>query len=117
MSTEPSVHARTLVEATRALLSALEGAQSDDEVADLVAAQHEAFDAFSLRCDPDAPRSAALERDIDELLELDSRIVEVARTRAARLLEQSRSMSSQQTVARAFRSAEQAPPRFFTQRI
>ncbi len=117
MNDDLSQRSCELVEATRALLSALEAWQDEDEIGDLELAQREAFNAFALQCDPDAERPACVERDIDELLELDRRIVEVARERSVRLLAQRRSVSTRQNAARAFRSQEEAPPRFFNQRI
>ena len=117
MSAALERQADRLVRATRALLVALEESGAEAEVAALIDAQREAFNAFSLSCDPDAPRSSQVERDIHELLELDRRIVAVAEAQSAGLHWQQRKMSRQQSAARAFRFAEEAPPRFFNERI
>ena len=103
--------------ATRALLGALEEGGAGEEIEPLIAAQREAFNAFSLACDPDEARTSLVEKDIEELLELDRRIVSVAEAQSAGLHWQQRKMSRQQSAARAFRSVEEAPPRFFNQRI
>lgn len=106
--------ASELVLATRQLLRALEEGSADGELASLVDEQLEAFNRFSARVTARTPEIAD---DVETLLELDRRIMEVANDQAKRLLAQRREMTQQQSVARAFRPSEESSPRFFTQRI
>lgn len=104
-------------------LSLYEALQEQDLPADgpeierQVERQREAFNEFSRNCDPGLSLDPATRRNIDEVLQLEARIVELASRGQDALLVQARSVAKRRDQAQAFHSKVQEPPRFVAHRV
>ncbi len=117
MSDSLATCSSVLLECTLALCEALEGDENSQGVERLIEQQLEAFNSFSRQCGPTDSLDPATRRNVDRILQLDERVMaRIDRIRRS-LLEQSRSIASRHSQARAFLPPQEEPPRFVTQRV